>query len=174
MAAPYYDTYQFSNMSAFVVTYNMPIVTSVLTGWTFRVKRLYGSNLNVCTFNPQSQPIVFDGVGAPSTAAYNMSATQSMFEFQAIQTQLAGITGTFTNTAGASVITINSVSGNILFLGGTITLAGNVNATRIITSYGTGRGGTGTYGINTAITLANTAQNYTSVASYGYMLQSFH
>jgi len=174
---PLYNTYQFSNMSAFIVTYNLPTVTSVIAGWTFRVKRLYGSNLNVCTFNPSSvspQPIVFDSVGAPSTGAFNMSTAQSMFEFQAIQTQLAGITGTFTNTAGATQITINSVSGNILFLGGTITLAGNVNATRIITSYITGRGGTGTYGINTAITLANTAQNYTSVASYGYMLTSFN
>lgn len=174
---PYYDTYQFCNMSAFIVTYNLPTVTSAITGWTFRVKRLYGSNLNVCTFNPSAtttQPIVFDGVGAPSTAAYNMSATQSMFEFQAIQTQLAGITGTFTNVAGATQITINSVSGNILFLGGIITLAGNVNATRVITSYITGRGGTGTYGINTAITLANTAQNYTSVASFGYILTAFN
>lgn len=177
MASPYYNTYQFSNMSAFVVTYNLPIITAALVGWAFKVKRLYGSNLNVCTFNPSSvspQPIVFDGVGVPSTAAYNMTAAQSLFAFEAIQTQLAGITGTFTNVAGSTTITINSVSGNILFLGGTIFLAGNVNANRIITAYGTGKGGTGTYTVNTAITLANTAQTYTSVASYGFVLTGFN
>jgi len=170
-----YSLYKFCNMGVGIITYRLPTIIPSTVGWRFMVKRLYGSNMNVCTFNPSAfttQPIIFDSTGAPSTASYNMSVTQSMFEFVSTITQVGGFTGTFTNAASSTTITINTILvGNIIFLGGIINLNGNI---RTVVAYGTGRGQTGTYTVNTAITLANTTQSYTSTESYGYILTSFN
>lgn len=170
-----YSLYKFCNMGVGIVTYRLPTITASSVGWRFMVKRMYGSNSNVCTFNPSAfttQPIIFDTNAAPSTASYNMSAIQSMFEFVSAITQVGGFTGTFTNTAGSTTITINTILvGNIIFLGGIINLNG---VTRTVVAYGSGRGQAGTYTVNTAIVAANTTQPFTSVESYGYILTNFN
>ena len=170
-----YSLYKFCNMGVGIVTYRLPTISTSTVGWRFMVKRMYGSNSNVCTFNPSAfttQPIIFDTNAAPSTASYNMSAIQSMFEFVTAITQHGGISGLFSNAAASTTITITHYSGgNILFLGGKVDFNGNI---RTIVAYGTGRGRGGTYIVDTAITAANTTQPFTSIESYGYILTNFN
>jgi hypothetical protein len=169
MAAPYYEYYPFTNVIN-SLTYNLPVITAAMVGLKLVFKR-FGGTYNAVNFNP-SVPypgVAIFGLGGTalgSTATQALiSATQNTCTIVAIKTQ-DSFTGTFTNTAGATVVTIVTTNGTI-FAGGYFSFNGNL---RYITSCGTGRGGTGTYNIDTSITLANTAQAFTANVSYGWMV----
>lgn len=169
MSAPYYEYYPFTNVVN-SLTYNLPAITTAMVGMKLVYKR-FGGTYNAVNFNP-SVPYpghaIFglggSALGSTATQAL-ISTTQNTCTIVAMQTQ-SSFTGTFTNTAGATVVTIVTTNGAI-FAGGYFSFNGN---TRYITSCGTGRGGTGTYNIDTSITLANTNQPFTANVSYGWMV----
>jgi hypothetical protein len=86
----------------------------------------------------------------------------------AIQSQDAG-DGTFSSTAGSATITINIQAAGTLFIGGKINLNG---VDRVITAYGTGRGGTGTYVVDSVMPTTWSSQIYISSVSYGWAVTS--
>lgn len=170
MAAPFYEYYPFTNVTAATLAYNLPAITQTSIGLKLVFKR-FGGTYNAVNFNP-SVPYpghaIFGlgGTALGSTATQALiSASQNTCTLTAIQTQ-GSFTGTFTNTAGATVVTIVTTTGTI-FAGGVFSFNGNA---RYITSCGTGRGETGTYNIDTSITAANTGQPFTASVSYGWMV----
>lgn len=170
MAAPFYEYYPFTNVTAATLAYNLPAITQSMIGMKLVFKR-FGGTYNAVNFNPAipyPAHAIFglggSALGSTGTQAL-ISATQNTCTITAIQTQ-DSFTGTFTNTAGATVVTIVTTNGTI-FAGGVFSFNGNA---RYITSCGTGRGGTGTYNIDTSITAANTNQPFTASVSYGWMV----
>ena len=170
MAAPFYEYYPFTNVTTATLRYNLPQITQSMIGMKLVFKR-FGGTYNAVDFNPQVPypgHAIFGlgGSALGSTALQTLiSTTQNTCTLTAIQTQ-GSFTGTFTNTAGATVVTIVTTNGTI-FAGGYFSFNG-VN--RYITSCGTGRGGTGTYNIDTGIVAANTGQPFTASVSYGWMV----
>jgi hypothetical protein len=173
MAAPYYEYYPFTNVIN-SLTYNLPAITAAMVGLKLVFKR-FGGTYNAVNFNPSVpypgvaifsvNPTALGGTAAQGSTALQtlISTTQSTCTLVAMQTQ-GSFTGTFTNTAGSLVVTIVTTNGTI-FAGGYFSFNG-VN--RYIFNCGTGRGGTGTYTIDTSITLANTNQPFTAFVSYGW------
>jgi len=177
MFAANFNTYKFSNLGTASVTYNLPVITATTIGWAFTIKRMFGTNSNTCAIVPPTSPIQPVIKVSPITNSFNMLTTESTYQFESIVTQQAGVNGTFSNAAGSTTITINTLAAGTgqLMIGGVIFLGGNVNANRTISAYifGGGTGGVGTYTLSTAITLANVTQTYTGVESYGYIVTHF-
>lgn len=172
MSSPFYEYYPFTNVTTATLAYNLPAITAAMVGMKLVYKR-FGGTYNAVNFNPANPypaHAIFglggSALGSTGTQAL-ISATQNTCTLVAMQTQ-SSFTGTFTNTAGATVVTIVTTNGTI-FAGGVFSFNGNA---RYITSCGTGRGGTGTYNIETSITAANTNQPFTASVSYGWMVLS--
>ena len=170
-----YSLYKFCNMGTGIITYRLPIITASTVGWRFMIKRFWGSNFNVCSFNPSAfklQSVFFDSVGSAGTTSFTMSTSQSMFELVSTITQVGGFTGTFSNVAGSNIITINTITaGNIVVVGGILNLNGNI---RTITGFSTGRGQVGNYSMDSNIPTANGGATFTSTESYGFILTNFN
>jgi hypothetical protein len=166
MAAPFYEYYPFTNVTTATLAYNLPQITQSMIGMKLVFKRFAGT-YNLVNFNPSvSYPgnAIFQlGTSLGNTAIQTLiGTTQNTCTLLATQTQ-ESFTGTFTNAAGATVVTIVTTNGTI-FVGGYFSFNG-VN--RYITTSGTGRGGTGTYNIDSSLS-ANTAQPFTAYVSYAW------
>ena len=172
IVSPFYKIYPFTcKAGAFI--FNLPTLTAEMVGFQFDFKRA-GGTYNAITFNPSSVvPTGVFGLGGTAFGTTGSSvligATQNSLTLFVSQTQNE-FTGTFTNTAGATSITIVSLpTTQAIFVGGYINLNGNF---RYITGDGGGRGGVGAYNINTAIAGANTGQPFTAYVSYGWMVMN--
>jgi len=172
IVSPFYKIYPFTcKAGAFI--FNLPTLTAQMVGFEFNFKRA-GGVYNAITFNPSSVvPTGVFGLGGTAFGTTGSSvligATQNSLTLYVSQTQNE-FTGTFTNTAGATTITIVTLpASQAIFVGGYINLNGNF---RYITADGGGRGGVGAYSINTAIAGANTGQPFTAFVSYGWLVMN--
>jgi hypothetical protein len=172
IVSPFYKIYPFI-CKAGAFTFNLPTLTAQMVGFEFNFKRA-GGVYNAITFDPSSvQPTGVFGLGGTAfgttASSVLIGATQNSLTLYVSQTQNE-FTGTFTNTAGASTITIVTLpTTEAIFAGGYINLNGNF---RYITADGGGRGGVGLYNINTAIAGANTGQPFTAYVSYGWLVMN--
>jgi len=172
IVSPFYKIYPFTcKAGAFI--FNLPTLTPQMVGFQFDFKRA-GGTYNAITFNPSSvAPTGVFGLGGTAFGTTGSSvligATQNSLTLFVSQTQNE-FTGTFSNLAGATSIVINTLpTTQAIFVGGYINLNGNF---RYITGDGGGRGGVGSYNINTAIAGANTGQPFTAYVSYGWMVMN--
>ena len=167
-----YYPFTMKTTSAYAVT--VPQITSLNVGTQLVFKRIGGSLQTLSLTTVSNQPTFLSGNAIGTTTATNViiSATQSCCKIIATETQNAG-TGTFTNVAGSSTITIDTQTSGTLAIGGIINCNGNV---RYITAFLTGLGGAtigaNTYTVNAVIAGANAGQNYTSSLTYGWCVES--
>jgi hypothetical protein len=155
-------------------TITLPEVTATNVGTTnvgtmLTFKRI-GGNLQILTIAMSANQAAFLlGNAVGQLANFQLvQAAQSCGTMVAIQSQDAG-DGTFSSTAGSATITINIQASGTLFIGGKINLNG---VDRVITAYGTGRGGTGTYTVDSNMPTTFTSQIYISSVSYGWAVTS--
>lgn len=167
-----YQPFTMKTAAGYAVT--VPQITTLNVGSQLVFKRIAGSLQALSLTTVSNQPTFLSGNAIGTTTATNViiSATQSCCKIIATETQPAG-TGTFTNLAGSTTITINTQTSGTLSIGGIIDCNGNV---RYITAFLTGLGGAeigaNTYTVNTAIVAANSSQNYTSSLTYGWAVES--
>lgn len=172
IVSPFYKIYPFI-CKAGAFTFNLPTITAGMVGFEFNFKRA-GGVYNAITFDPSSvNPQGVFGLGGTAfgttASSVLIGATQNSLTLYVSQTQNE-FTGTFSNTAGAASITINTLpTTEAIFAGGYINLNGNF---RYITADAGGRGGVGAYNINTAIAGANTTQPFTAYVSYGWLVMN--
>ena len=166
---PLRSYYPFTMKTAAGYVNTMPAITAATVGTQITFKRIGGSLQTLGLATSSSQPLFLGGTDVGQVGARTIiSAAQSCCNLVSTQTQDAG-SGTFTNVAGSTTITINTQTAGTLSIGGIINCNGNV---RYITAYGTGLGGTGTYTVNSAIAGANAGAAYTSSVTYGWCLVS--
>jgi hypothetical protein len=170
---PLFSYYPFTMKTAAAYTVTLPEITASTVGTQLVFKRVGGSLQSLLIAMSVNQPAFLLGTAIGTLSSFTLCSTaQSCGTMVAIESQNAGA-GTFTNAAASTTITIVTQSSGTLSIGGIINCNGNV---RYITAYGStgtpGLGGTGTYIVNTAITLANTAQAYTSSVTYGWAITS--
>ena len=167
----------FSMKTAASFQASLPQSNATTVNKQFILKRIGGSLqilTAVGTAGPEglTQAIFYGGTSIGQITAGNLvTATQNSATVVSIQTQDTTVTGTFTNTAGATVVTIVTQSSpfSVIVIGGVYNFNG---VTRSIISYGTGLGGTGTYNINASIAGANTGAAYTSINTYAWAVVS--
>jgi hypothetical protein len=169
---PLFSYYTFSMKTTSAITITLPEITATNVGTMLTFKRLGGSLQILRITATGSQPFfaLANTLGTTTTTNQLISASQNCGTIVAIVTQEAtGGAGLFTNTANASVINVTTYTLGFITIGGRLNLNGN---TRIVTSFGTGNGTTGTYNINTPIAVANTNQPYSQFLSYGWAVTS--
>jgi len=167
-----YSFYPFTMKSTGNIDVTLPEITSSngLLGTQITFKRMGGAlNYLQVLQNASKQASFLVGNAQGVVASYFLiTNTQSCASLTAIQTQDAG-DGTFSSTAGSATITINIQAAGTLFIGGKINLNG---VDRVITAYGTGRGGTGTYVVDSVMPTTWSSQIYISSVSYGWAVTS--
>jgi hypothetical protein len=148
----------------------VPEITVATVGTQLIFKRIGGSLQILTLATSTNQPIFLGGnaVGVVGNSTI-VSASQSCCTLVATETQDDTGSGTFSNSAGSTVITINTELGGTISIGGILNLNGNI---RYVVSYGTGLGGTGTYNINAAISGANSGAGYTTSSTFGWCVVS--
>jgi hypothetical protein len=162
-----YYPFTMKNTTAYTIT--LPEVNASNVGTQLTFKRIGGSLQILTIAMTANQPAFLLGSAVGQLTSFQLiGTTQSCGTMVAIQCQDAG-TGTFTNNAGTSQITIVTQTSGTLTIGGLINLNGN---NRHITGYAGGLGGINGYNINAIIVANNTNQTYTSSITYGWAVIS--
>ena len=152
----------------------LPVVTSAMVGQQFMFKKRGGQGSVVYTITTGGTPQqpIFATAGAIGGFTYPftlLSATQSCAQLMCCQSHFAGTGGTGQVLAAASpTLTINTWNGlpsTLITIGTNITIAG---ITKRVAAYGTGRGGTGTYQMETNYAAILGNQPITSTDQFGY------
>ena len=136
------------------IDYKM-IKKSLIKG-TRRTVRLNPAN-EVNNFNYNSNRIIKFNI--PTNGFLDLQNTT--FQFIAQGSSLLSGTNSFTASITTTVLTVSAITSGGLFVGQVITGAG-VPANTIISSFGTGNGGIGTYNLSTTSTVASEAMTGTS------------
>ena len=166
---PLRSYYPFTMKTATAYTIILPEVTALNVGTQITFKRIGGSLQPLTIQMSANQPAFLLTNSVGQLANFILCSTvQSCGTMVAIQCQDEG-TGTFSNNAGTSMITINTQTSGTLCIGGRINCNGN---NRYITSYAGGLGGINGYNINSIIVANNSNQTYTSSISYGWAVTS--
>jgi hypothetical protein len=169
LSAPFYKINKFAMKTASGFTITLPDASTVLD-MELTFKRQGGSLQLLTIAQVNSQPIFGIGNGRGQITSTSISATQSLVTLASTFVSPA-LTGNFTvtgqPTTTVNILSITSGADSYITVGTTLTLA--VGVTRIITGYGTGNGGIGTYTVNTNITTNYTNQPYTATALYGWL-----
>ena len=151
-------------------TVTLPAVTAAMVGQEFTFKRRGGALFALSIITTNTQPVFPTGnsLGVISFAYTLISATQSVAKLMCIQSHFAG-SGTASTSLGSNVLTVNTwntLPGAMITIGTVITLGAVVKR---VSAFGTGRGGTGTYTMDTAYAAATiTPQPITSTDQFGY------
>jgi hypothetical protein len=168
-----YSFYPFTMKSTGNIDVTLPEITASngLLGTQITFKRIGGA-LNYLQIlqnaSKQASFLVGNSQGI-ATSYYLILNTQSCASLTAIQTQEDLGNGTFTSTAGSATITIHIAAAGTLFIGGKI----NLNTVdKVITGYGTGTGGAGTYTVDSVMPTTFINQVYISSASFGWAVTS--
>jgi hypothetical protein len=160
------DTYRYtwfiSNPSSAIFTGSISTTTltvdSVLSGTIAVGQAIFGDNINANTV------ITALGTGTGGVGTYTVSNSQSVTTTQINSTAAPAIvTGDITGTT----LDVTAVTSGTLQIGQTLEGANVTNGT-IITAFGTGSGGTGTYTVNPSQTAASDtiyALNWTTLPS---------
>ena len=90
------------------------------------------------------------GTGTGGVGTYTLNTSQTV-SAQSLSSTAVG--ARFTATVAGTTMTVSAVASGTIYLGQTIQGAG-VTAGTIVTAYGTGSGGTGTYTISNSLTIA--------------------
>ena len=153
-------------------TVTLPVVTAAMVGQEFTFKRRGGALfiLSLQTSGTPVQPVfpIGSSLGTIAFPYALISATQSVAKLMCIQSHFAG-SGTATTTLGSNsltVVTWNTLPLAMITVGTVITLGAVVKR---VTAFGTGRGGTGSYTMDSVYTAATiTPQPITSTDMFGY------
>lgn len=153
-------------------TITLPAVTAAMVGQEFTLKRRGGTAfaLSLQTSGTPVQPVFPTGssLGTITFPYALISGTQNTAKLMCIQSHFAG-SGTATTTLGSNsltVVTWGTLPLAMITVGTVITLGAVVK--RVI-AFGTGRGGTGSYTMDSVYTAATiTAQPITSTDMFGY------
>lgn len=153
-------------------TITLPAVTAAMVGQQFTFKRRGGGAfiLSLQTSGSPVQP-VFPTGSSLGTFAFPyalISATQSVAQLMCIQSHFAG-SGTGSTTIGSNVLTVNTwgtLPSAMITIGTVISLGA---VTKRVSAFGTGRGGTGTYTMDTTYAATTISpQPITSTDMFGY------
>jgi len=170
LSSPFYKINKFAMTTASGFTITLPEVNNSNLDMELTFKRQGGSLQILTIAQTNSQPIFGIGNSRGQITSSGMNNTQSLVSFVSTFVSPA-LTGNFTVTGSptttVNILTISSGAGSYITVGTTLTLA--VGVTRIVTGYGTGLGGIGTYTVNTNITTNYTNQPYTATALYGWL-----
>jgi hypothetical protein len=153
-------------------TITLPAVTSAMVGQEFTFKRRGGGAfaLSLQTSGTPVQPVfpIGSSLGTFAFPYALIATTQSVAKLMCIQSHFAG-SGTASTTLGSNVLTINTwgtLPSAMITIGTIITLGA---VTKRVSAFGTGRGGTGTYTMDTTYSFATiTPQPITSTDMFGY------
>jgi len=151
-------------------TVTLPAVTAAMVGQEFTFKRRGGALFALSITTTTTQPVFPTGnsLGVIAFPYSLISATQSTAKLMCIQSHFAG-SGTGTTTLGSNVLTVvtwNTLPSAMITIGTVITLGAVVKR---VSAYGTGRGGTGTYTMDTTYAAATiTPQPISSTDQFGY------
>jgi len=151
-------------------TVTMPSVTAAMVGQQFSFKRRGGALFALSIITTNTQPVFPTGnsLGVIAFPYSLISATQSTAKLMCIQSHFAG-SGTGTTTLGSNVLTVvtwNTLPGAMITIGTVITLGAVIKR---VSAFGTGRGGTGTYTMDTTYAAATiTPQPISSTDQFGY------
>lgn len=153
-------------------TITLPAVTSAMVGQEFTFKRRGGGAfaLSLQTSGTPVQPVfpIGSSLGTIAFPYALIATTQSVAKLMCIQSHFAG-SGTGSTTLGSATLTINTwgtLPSAMITIGTIITLGA---VTKRVSAFGTGRGGTGTYTMDTTYSSATiTPQPITSTDMFGY------
>jgi hypothetical protein len=158
----YRYTWFISNPSAAIFTGSISTTTltvdSVLSGTIAVGQAIFGDNINANTV------ITALGTGTGGAGTYTVSNSQSVTTTQINSTAAPAI---FTGDITGTTLDVTSVASGTLQIGQTLEGA-NVTDGTIITAFGTGSGGTGTYTVSPSQTAASAtiyALNWTTLPS---------
>jgi len=158
----YRYTWFISNPSAAIFTGSITTTTltvdSVLSGTIAVGQAIFGDNINANTV------ITALGTGTGGVGTYTVSNSQSVTTTQINSTAAPAI---FTGDITGTTLDVTSVASGTLQIGQTLEGA-NVTDGTIITAFGTGSGGTGTYTVSPSQTAASAtiyALNWTTLPS---------
>jgi len=158
----YRYTWFISNPSAAIFTGSITTTTltvdSVLSGTIAVGQAIFGDNINANTV------ITALGTGTGGAGTYTVSNSQSVTTTQINSTAAPAI---FTGDITGTTLDVTSVASGTLQIGQTLEGA-NVTDGTIITAFGTGSGGTGTYTVSPSQTAASAtiyALNWTTLPS---------
>jgi hypothetical protein len=169
LSGTFYKLNRFAMTTASGYTITLPEVNSSNLDMELTFKRMGGSLQILTIAQVNSQPIFGIGNSRGQITSSGMNATQSLVSFASTQVSIAS-SGNFSVT-GSPTTTINILSvsaGAYISVGQKINLPAPTGQ-RIITGYGTGLGGIGTYIVNTNITTNYTNQPYTGDANFGWL-----
>jgi len=158
-------TFTMKTAASYIIT--LPEVTASTVGTQTFFKRIGGSEQDLNFARPNNQAVYIGRTSMTvATPTALIASTQVSCQLTAIQIGEAGA-GTFTNVAGVNIFTINTQTSGTLAIGTRIYMGATLGY-RIIASYQTGLGGTGSYTSLTVLATASTNVAYTNEAVYGW------